>query len=101
MLNQDENQRPLVKIGVDCGQKWSMSTIFWPESPDWEKLLSPQLYADLFAWGNFFDDHANEVTGLFGSEELRKHFDLEGIRLVDRLEDEVGNQFRFKLHLWF
>ncbi|MFS0717973.1 hypothetical protein ABC337_09510 [Arthrobacter sp. 1P04PC] len=80
-----------------------MSTIFWAleDVPDWKSELPKALYEDLEAWAKFFNEHANEETGMFGSEQRRKHFDLEGVRLRDELEKVLGDRFRFRLRLWF
>lgn len=90
-MNPWDDPRPEILLDVDYGYSWPMSTIFWePEDiPDWERELPAQLYEDLRAWAKFFNDHANSETGMFGSERLRKHFDLEGVRLRDALEDAL------------
>ncbi|MCW1250716.1 hypothetical protein ODZ83_11155 [Acaricomes phytoseiuli] len=64
-------------------------------------MLPGKLYKDLKAWARFFNEHADHETGLFGSEELRKHFDLEGVRLRDELDALLGDRFKFVLRLWF
>ncbi|MBQ1443993.1 MAG: hypothetical protein IIZ13_09125 [Renibacterium sp.] len=96
-----DDPRPEIELSVDYGYTWPMSTIFWEKEPDWPGLLPEQLYKDLKGWAHFFNEHADHGTGLFGSEELRRHFDLEGFRLRDELEQAVGDKFRFRLRLWF
>ncbi|MFB2583038.1 hypothetical protein ACEXQD_17450 [Herbiconiux sp. P15] len=92
-----------IVVSVDYGQGWPLSDITWmPEDkPDWPSILSPELIERLDAWGDFFDKHADEETSLFGSEELRRWFDLEGVRLRDALEREAGHLYSFRLSLWF
>jgi len=98
-----QDPRREILVDVDYGYTWPMSTIFWAleDVPDWKSELPEALYKDLVAWAKFLNEHANEETGLFGSEELRKHFDLEGVRLRDELEKVLGDRFRFRLRLWF
>ncbi|NEM91860.1 hypothetical protein [Galbitalea soli] len=90
-------------LSVDYGQFWPLSDIMWEESevPDWPALLSPELIARLKDWAKFFNAHANEETGLFGSEEKRKWFDLEGVSLLNELQRQAGNSYAFTLDLWF
>ena len=103
MNHSDDDPRPEILLDVDYGYSWPLSTIFWDpkDVSDWERELPLQLNEDLRAWAKFFNDHANSETGMFGSEGLRKHFDLEGVRLRDALEDVLGNKYRFRLRLWF
>lgn len=96
-----KDPRPEIELSVDYGYTWPMSTIFWETEPDWQNLLTEKLYRDLQDWARFFNKHADHETGLFGSEELRKHFDLEGFHLRDELEQILGDQYRFTLRLWF
>jgi hypothetical protein len=101
-VNHCDDTRPEFLLDVDYGYSWPMSTIFWdPRICHWERGLPPELYQDLRAWAKFFNDHANSGTGMFGTERLRKHFDLEGVRLRDALEDILGSKYRFRLRLWF
>jgi len=88
-------------LSVDYGQSWPLSDIFWDERPDWESLLPRELIGRLEAWARFFRDHADDETGLFGSEERRRWFDLEGFALRKTLEQEVGDQYVIRLELWF
>jgi hypothetical protein len=92
-----------IVVALDYGQGWPLSDIMWKleDQPDWPSILSPELIERLHAWGDFFDEHADEETGLFGSEELRRWFDLEGVRLRDELEKEAGHLYSFRLSLWF
>lgn len=101
LLIMAEPTRLEIELSVDYGYTWPMSTIFWDDEPDWQSLLPKKLYQDLQAWARFFNEHADHETGLFGSEELRRHFDLEGFRLRDELEKAVGDHYRFTLGLWF
>lgn len=88
---------------VDYGQFWPLSDIYWDnsEKPAWEHLISPELYSRLVAWSVYFNQYANEETGMFGSESYRKWFDLEGVSLYNELKEEVGELFNLKLKLWF
>lgn len=70
-------------------------------SPDWPSLLEPELMARLHEWARFFNAFADEETGLFGTEQRRKWFDLEGIALRDLLIARVGDRFEVVLDLWF
>ena len=90
-------------LSVDYAQGWPLSDItWWPEDkPDWPSIITPQLDADLRAWAHFFVKWGNDETGLFGSEERRKWFDLEGFRLRDELEKQVGHLYSIRLQLWF
>lgn len=90
-------------LSVDYGQFWPLSDIFWDNSdkPDWHNLISPELHSRLVAWSLYFNEHANEETGMFGSESSRKWFDLEGVSLYNKLKEEVGDLFELKLKLWF
>jgi hypothetical protein len=90
-------------LSVDYGQSWPLSDIFWDaeDQVNWDQRLSPELTARLEAWASYFTDNANEETGLFGSEEKRRWFDLEGVKLFHDLRSEVGGQFDVKLDLWF
>lgn len=92
-----------LELSVDYGQDWPLSDIYWEESdrPDWEKLLSPELFTRLKAWAKFFSIHADEETGMFGTEELRKWFDLEAVSIFNELKSQVGTQFELKINLWF
>ncbi|MDF2444002.1 MAG: hypothetical protein JWR01_2205 [Subtercola sp.] len=92
-----------LKLSVDYGMGWPLSDImWWPEDqPDWPSLITPQLDTDLRAWGDFFNKWGDHETGLFGSEERRKWFDLEGFRLRDELDKQVGHLYTIKLQLWF
>ncbi|MET3811046.1 hypothetical protein [Arthrobacter sp. UYEF3] len=103
MAMPSQDSRPEILIDVDYGYSWPMSTIFWApgDVPDWRSELPEALYEDLVAWAKFFNEHANEETGMFGSEGRRKLFDLEGVRLRDELEKVLGDRFRFRLRLWF
>lgn len=94
-------EKPELKLSVDYGQSWPLSDIFWEDRPDWATLIEPALAERLRAWAAFFTQNADEETGLFGSEEARKWFDLEGFRLRDDLEAQIGNLYDFRLDLWF
>lgn len=91
------------ELVLDYGMSWPIKD--WdlePENvPAWSELLSPELCNDLRAWCAFFNTYADETTGLFGSEERRRWFDLEGFRLRDELEKQAGHLYSFRLTLWF
>lgn len=95
------DERPELILSVDYGQAWPLSDIFWAERPDWPNLLTVDLIRRLEAWARFFRDHADEETGLFGSEERRRWFDLEGFALQKDLKREVGQHYEIRLELWF
>lgn len=95
------HEKPELILSVDHGQSWPLSDIFWDERPDWRSLLPRELIERLEAWARFFRDHADDETGLFGSEERRRWFDLEGFALRKALEQEVGDQYVIRLELWF
>jgi hypothetical protein len=89
-------------LAVDYGQTWPLSDIMWPgERPDWGTLLAPELVHRLENWARFFNEHADWETGMFGSEERRKWFDLEGVRLLADLKTAVGDRYELELNLWF
>jgi hypothetical protein len=92
-----------IRLSVDYSQDWPLSDIMWDpeEQPAWDELLTPELIADLRAWARFFNTHADWETGLYGSEELRRWFDLEGFRLRTELVRQVGDRFDVELVLWF
>jgi hypothetical protein len=92
-----------IKLQVDYGLGWPLSDIMWmPEDqPDWPTLISSELIRSLEAWSEFFNKNANYETGLFGSEEKRKWFDLEGFRLQEELIKQIGHLYDVKLMLWF
>ena len=93
--------KPELVLSVDYGQSWPLSDIFWDEAPQWEQFISSELIARLRAWARFFRDHADEQTGLYGSEENRRWFDLEGFALRSALEEQAGHLYSFRLDLWF
>jgi hypothetical protein len=88
-------------LSVDYGQSWPLSDIFWDDRPDWPKLLQPELVVRLEAWASFFREHADDESGLFGSEEKRRWFDLEAFALRDALEQQVGDRYAIRIELWF
>jgi hypothetical protein len=92
-----------IKLSVDYGLNWPLSDSMWmpEEQPDWPALISEDLIEALKAWSAFFNKNANYETGLFGSEEKRKWFDLEGFRLQRELSRQVGHLYNVTLHLWF
>lgn len=94
-------EKPELILSVDYGQSWPLSDIFWDERPDWQALLSDDLIERLEAWARFFRDHADDESGLFGSEERRRRFDLEGFALRSELEQAVGHVYSIRLELWF
>ena len=93
--------KPELILSVDYGQSWPLSDIFWEEPPAWDLLRTPELVERLKAWARFFQEHANEETGLYGSEEQRKWFDLEGCALRAELQKQAGHLYTFTLDLWF
>jgi hypothetical protein len=97
------SERTEFEVSIDYGMNWPIKD--WDldpwERPDWKSLLSAPLQQDLKSWCTFFNEHADETTGLFGSEERRRWFDLEGFRLWKQLEAEVGDKYTFRLNLWF
>lgn len=90
-------------LSVDWGQTWPLSDIMWFEDdrPDWEKTIPAELRDRLIAWARFFNTHADLDSGTFGGEVNRKWFDLEGVALLNDLNDVAGELYRFKLELWF
>lgn len=90
-------------LSVDYGYIWPLSDIFFDEKDeiDWESLISRKLISDLRAWCDFFNTYANEDTQLFGSEERRRWFTLEGFRLLEELRKQAGSRFDFEIYLWF
>ncbi|WP_293697707.1 hypothetical protein [uncultured Agrococcus sp.] len=95
--------RVRLRLFVDYGYTWPLEDFMWPaeERPDWNALLPAELIARLEEWARFFTKHANEETGSFGTEDRRRWFDLEGVRLHNELLDRVGDQFDIRLELWF
>ena len=96
-------QRPTLLLTVDYGQNWPLSDIYWDveDKPKWDEILSAGLVTRLNKWAEFFTQNANEETGMFGSESVRRWFDLEGADLLNELRKEAGHLYEFELRLWF
>ena len=92
-----------LKLSVDYGQMWPLDDIMWFDEPrpDWDTLITPELKNRLEEWAIFFDRFGDHETGLFGSEERRKWFDLEGVALFNELRAQVGHLYDVRLDLWF
>jgi hypothetical protein len=93
-------------LSVDYGQTWPLSDIMWFEEdgeplPDWDALITPELKRRLREWALFFNQFGNYETGLFGSEERRRWFDLEGVVLFNELRKQVGHLYDVRIDLWF
>jgi len=91
-------------LSVDYGQMWPLNDIMasWDgERPDWDTLITPELKKRLREWALFFDEFGNDETGLFGSEERRRWFDLEAVGLFNELRRQVGHLYDVKIDLWF
>jgi hypothetical protein len=96
------SSRPGLVLSVDYGQRWPLSDIMWSgPRPEWDQVLSADLIARLKEWATFFNEHADYETGTFGSEERRKWFDLEGVRLFNELQKVIGDRYALTLNLWF
>jgi hypothetical protein len=91
--------RQELRLAVDHGQTWPLSDIFWDERPNWESLLPETLRTELRAWAATFNDHFDWELGSFGSEDRRRAFDLEGVRLAEALDELVGDRFCIRLEL--
>lgn len=90
------------KLAVDWGMGWPLNDIMSIESkPDWDSVITPELKKRMFAWGKYFNDHADLESGSFLSEEKRKWFDLEGVHILNDLNDQAGHLYKFRLELWF
>jgi|GEM_PF-2498608 len=103
MLSPAEPPLPEVWLCVDYGLTWPLSDVMWEEQdrPDWNELLGQNIVDRLTTLAAFFTRHADEETGTFGSEDLRKWFDLESVSLFNELEDRVGHIYKVRLKLWF
>jgi len=89
-----------IVLSVDYMQDWPLSDIMWPGPPlDWDALISPELRDRLVAWAAFFNEHIDWETGLFGSEERRRWYDVEGLQLMYDLQEALDGQFRVRLRL--
>ncbi|ODA89626.1 hypothetical protein ATY41_05005 [Leifsonia xyli subsp. xyli] len=90
-------------LAVDWGQTWPLSDIMWDEAdqPDWASLLSTELIERLRAWARYFNEHADLDSASFGGEAARKWFDLEGVALLNLLQETLGDRYQFRLELWF
>ncbi|PPF49283.1 hypothetical protein C5B94_16050 [Clavibacter michiganensis] len=94
--------RPLkdLILAVDYSQKWPLDDIMWPGPPlDWDTLISQELKDRLIAWAAFFNAHMDWETGLFGSEERRRWYDVEGLQLMYDLQEALEGKFRVRLRL--
>ncbi|MBM7410367.1 hypothetical protein JOE38_000190 [Clavibacter michiganensis] len=87
-------------LSVDYAQKWPLDDIMWPgPRPDWDTLISPELRDRLVAWAAFFNANIDWETGLFGSEERRRWYDVEGLQLMYDLQEALEGRFRVRLRL--
>lgn len=102
MMRNGEEKATLL-LSVDYGYVWPLSDRFFGEGEevDWSSLISRRLIRDLKAWCEFFNVHADEETRLYGGEENRRWFELEGFRLLEELRKQAGHRFNFDIHLWF
>ncbi|WP_181032902.1 MULTISPECIES: hypothetical protein [Clavibacter] len=53
----------------------------------------------MIAWAAFFNAHMDWETGLFGSEERRRWYDVEGLQLMYDLQEALEGKFRVRLRL--
>jgi hypothetical protein len=94
-------RRPL-RLSVDYGQRWPLNDyIGVGPAVEWDEVITPDLKRRLIGWATFFREHADEETGLFGSEERRRWFQREGFRLLKELQAQAGDRFDFTIDLWF
>jgi hypothetical protein len=94
-------RRPL-RLSVDYGQRWPLNDYIGVGSAvEWDEVITPDLKRRLIGWATFFREHADEETGLFGSEERRRWFQREGFRLLKELQAQAGDRFDFTIDLWF
>lgn len=93
--------RKEIVLSVDYGMEWPLSDIFWSEPIRWSDFIDADLIARLKQWCTFFNENADYISSSFGSEENRKWFDLEGVSLLNDLDDAVGHEFKVRLKLWF
>jgi hypothetical protein len=89
-----------IVLSVDYVQDWPLNDIMWPgPRPAWDILISPELKERLIAWAAFFNAHMDWETGLFGSEERRRWYDVEGLQLMYDLQEALEGRFRVRLRL--
>ncbi len=94
--------RRALRLSVDYGQKWPLNDnmLAGPSIP-WDEIITADLKTRLLDWATFFRTRANEDTGLFGSEERRRWFQVEGFRLLKELKEQARDRFDFTIDLWF
>jgi hypothetical protein len=89
-----------IVLSVDYLQDWPLNDIMWPgPRPDWDSLISRELHDRLVAWAAFFNEHMDWETGLFGSEERRRWYDVEGLQLMYDLQEALDGKFCVRLRL--
>ncbi|WP_147360738.1 hypothetical protein [Clavibacter michiganensis] len=94
--------RRALRLSVDYGQRWPLDDGIGVGPPvAWDEVITPELKQRLVDWATFFRQHADEETGLFGSEERRRWFQREGFRLLKELQAQAGDRFDFTIDLWF
>lgn len=77
-----------------------INTDWWSDAPNWETLLTGDLYRALADWSRFFNEHFDpDLDDGWDSKASRMQFTLEGLRLVDALRVEQGEQYKFFLIL--
>ncbi|PPI70495.1 hypothetical protein C5D98_07005 [Rathayibacter rathayi] len=102
MTEPEKPAKRTLRLSVDWGQKWPLNDYIGPGPiVDWDSKITPELKKRMRDWATFFWENADLDTSLFGSEQKRRWFQVEGFRLLKELQQQAGDEFDFTIDLWF